>query len=815
MKSTEQYLFEKREILKTVIEKWRHLEEEAPDKFLSLVKKSFKTSISRDTNVEPGKLGIAVNVESDMNDAEAYIEEIRIIIEDVRDTSLENIDELIAKLKESDNNKEKLSYIELIGEFLDFLQFSKLQIYKDNIVNFNFDESLHETRLKLAKMEEDIRDEEDAKRYGCDIKDLPNHRKYVEAKRKIPNAKTAASLEEIVKMFESVSGYLDADEWADEFREKAKYAQLEEEAEEKAKNYDSALALFNKAKNIKGCDKAIEAFEKVRNYEDVETLLEECKARKEQFIKEEEERKAEEKRLHDEAIYNDVKEKMATAKTEEDYWVIIDLLAQIEDYKDALALREECNDLRFEAQLNEKMELAEVEVKKDTLESLDKAIEIYGTVAGYNGADDRIEACKVRKQEIIDAEEFARQKAEQERLEKEKQKKKKIRNIIIALCTVIVIGISIPIYINVVSPLLQYNKAIKLMENTQYDEAKVLFKELGYYKEAKTYILECDYRFANDLFNNQQYEEAAEIFDKLDYKDSRVLENQSYYLLAKDYFDKKEYLEASNWFKEAGYYEDSVDMKKESLYLLGLEYFANGEYELGYTTLYGIYGYKDAKDQAFELYYQYGLNFYEAKDFEKSNAIFKKLKTYKDSALLIHNHKYTSSIIADYTCETDGITVYTCDCGDTYTETKVAEGHKYQAATCINGEVCSECKHEIGTPLGHTNSDGICERCGYNSMAPIVFSGSSKSKDEPIKYTISVPKGSYNFEMVANPSKSGSSYEMWSVKVGQQTLFFGYGNSMKKGTFNAYMEFDKDAKDVVVAITMKGSYTLTITPRNK
>ena len=811
----EQYIKSKRSILKRIQGDWKHLEAEAPDKFLSLVKSGFKTSISRDTSAAKGTLAINFNVDSNMDDAKAYIAEIKKIIEEVRDTALENIDEMSAKLKEIEGNKDKLALIKLIGEFLDFLEFSKLQIYKDNVVSFTFDDSLQEARLKLAKMEEEIRDEEDSKRYGCDIKDLPKHRKYVEAKRKIPNAKTAAALRQVTKMFESVSGYLDADEWADEFREKAKYAQLEEEAEEKAKNYEAALALFNKAKNVKGCDKALEAFEKVRNYEDVEILREECLAKKEQFIKEEEERKAEEKRLHDEAIYADVKEKMTTAKTEKDYWDIIELLAQIEDYKDALALREECNDLRFEAQLKEKMALAEIEVNKDTLESLDKAIEIYGTVAGYDGAEDKIEACKARKQAIIDEAELAKQKAEQERLEKEKQKKRKIRAIIIAICAVIVIGISIPIYINVISPLLQYNKAINLMESTQYDEAKELFAELGYYKDARTYIKECDYRVANDLFNNKQYEEAAEAYSKLDYKDSKALKIQSYYLLAKEYFDRKEYLEASNWFDAAGYYEDSEDMEKESLYLLGLEYFANGDYELGYTTLYGIRTYKDAKDQAYELYYQYGLNFYDAKDFDKSNAIFKKLKNYKDSALLIHNHKYTSVVVSEHTCETDGITVYTCACEHTYTETKKAEGHKYQAATCTNGEVCSECKYEKGSPLGHTEGDVICKRCGYNSMEPFVFSGSSKSKDEPITYTISVPKGSYNFEMVANPDKSGSSYEMWSVKVGQQSLFFGYGNAMKKGTFNAYMEFDKDSSDVVVAVTMKGSYTLTITPRNK
>ena len=46
-----------------------------------------------------------------------------------------------------------------------------------------------------------------------------------------------------------------------------------------------------------------------------------------------------------------------------------------------------------------------------------------------------------------------------------------------------------------------------------------------------------------------------------------------------------------------------------------------------------------------------------------------------------HVHKYTSEVTTKMTCETDGVRVYTCLCGDTYDETIKATGHNYEAMT--------------------------------------------------------------------------------------------------------------------------------------
>ena len=60
-----------------------------------------------------------------------------------------------------------------------------------------------------------------------------------------------------------------------------------------------------------------------------------------------------------------------------------------------------------------------------------------------------------------------------------------------------------------------------------------------------------------------------------------------------------------------------------------------------------------------------------------------------------HTHSYTSAVTAAATCTSSGTRVYTCSCGDSYTEEIPAAGHNYVDAVC---SVCGAAEPEDETP---------------------------------------------------------------------------------------------------------------------
>ncbi len=77
-------------------------------------------------------------------------------------------------------------------------------------------------------------------------------------------------------------------------------------------------------------------------------------------------------------------------------------------------------------------------------------------------------------------------------------------------------------------------------------------------------------------------------------------------------------------------------------------------------------------------------------------------------------------ILAEVTCETDGIEKYTCQReGCEYSEEKtIPAGHvpDIPAATCTENQFCTRGNHVIAEKLGHTSDWGVCGRCSiYNT----------------------------------------------------------------------------------------------------
>ena len=150
------------------------------------------------------------------------------------------------------------------------------------------------------------------------------------------------------------------------------------------------------------------------------------------------------------------------------------------------------------------------------------------SISGWREADEKVQNYMSKVEEI---------KAEQERkrLEEERQeelariaaiKRERRKKIFSALATIVIIaGIAFAYqWTNVIYPTQQYDKAMDLIAEKNYEEAYAILDELGDFKDAAEQIPLSEYNRGLELAAEGNYEEAYFLFQKLgDYKDCTSL----------------------------------------------------------------------------------------------------------------------------------------------------------------------------------------------------------------------------------------------------------------------------------------------------
>ena len=182
-----------------------------------------------------------------------------------------------------------------------------------------------------------------------------------------------------------------------------------------------------------------------------------------------------------------------------------------------------------------------------------------------------------------------------------------------------------------------YSYAEYCLNNKDYDKAVDLFQSLSSfsYLDSMTKVKEAKYQKACDLLDNKEYEKSVEIFGSLyGYSDSNKKSDQANYFIGKNYYDNKEYLKAYEILSKIKY-EDSREISNKALYkLAGIEFKANR-----YSSAYEYYNklptdYKDSLEKAKESLYLLGCQYYEEQKYEKASSAFgnKILSEYEDSS---------------------------------------------------------------------------------------------------------------------------------------------------------------------------------------
>ncbi|WP_443712066.1 Ig-like domain-containing protein [Ruminococcus bicirculans (ex Wegman et al. 2014)] len=223
-----------------------------------------------------------------------------------------------------------------------------------------------------------------------------------------------------------------------------------------------------------------------------------------------------------------------------------------------------------------------------------------------------------------------------------------------------------------------------------------------------------------------------------------------------------------------------------------------------------------------------------------------------------HEHSYTKTVLSNATCSTAGTVKYTCSCGDFYTETIPATGHKSSgwivdktASIGVKGskhKECAVCKKVLETAeIPALSRISISKASVTLSTSTYAYDGKAKKPGVTVKlngktlkngtdYTVSYSnntkvgtatvkitgKGNYTgsvsktFKIKNNFKKatvSGISTKAFTGKNITQSITVKYnGKTLKNGTdYTVSYSNNKSIGTATVKIAGKGSYTGTIT----
>ena len=223
-----------------------------------------------------------------------------------------------------------------------------------------------------------------------------------------------------------------------------------------------------------------------------------------------------------------------------------------------------------------------------------------------------------------------------------------------------------------------------------------------------------------------------------------------------------------------------------------------------------------------------------------------------------HEHSYTKTVLSNASCTTAGTVKYTCSCGDSYTETIPATGHKSSgwitdkaASIGVKGskhKECTVCKKVLETAeIPALSRISISKASVTLSTSIYAYDGKAKTPSVNVKvngktlkkdtdYTVSYSnntkvgtakvtitgKGNYTgsvsktYSIKNNFKKatvSGISNKSYTGKNITQSITVKYnGKTLKKGTdYTVSYSNNKNIGTATVKIAGKGSYTGTIT----
>ena len=183
-----------------------------------------------------------------------------------------------------------------------------------------------------------------------------------------------------------------------------------------------------------------------------------------------------------------------------------------------------------------------------------------------------------------------------------------------------------------------------------------------------------------------------------------------------------------------------------------------------------------------------------------------------------HEHSYTKTVLSNATCTTAGTVKYTCSCGDSYTETIPATGHKSSgwitdkaASIGVKGSMhkeCTVCKKVLETAeIPALSRISISKASVTLSTSTYAYDGKAKKPGVTVKLNGKTLKNSTDYTVsYSNNTKVGTATVKITGKgnyTGSVSKTFKIKNNFKKATVSGISNKSYTGKNITQSITVK------------
>lgn len=154
-----------------------------------------------------------------------------------------------------------------------------------------------------------------------------------------------------------------------------------------------------------------------------------------------------------------------------------------------------------------------------------------------------------------------------------------------------------------------------------------------------------------------------------------------------------------------------------------------------------------------------------------------------------HTHSYTAKVTKEATCTTEGERIYTCTCGDRYTETIPATGHS-ESAWIID---------KAATAIGNGSKHTECTTCGKVIKTEVIpATGEVSDRKETVIFTGSAKTSGWGQAITLSTTKEGGSFDSSIIE--------------KDGYFEVQFKGDTDKAEVILQSWSGGADWARVSP---